>query len=118
MKAPWTTGGDSKDEDPSAPYASFPCTICHGPHGSGSIFNLRTSINVAGTQMSTGSYGTGDDMDSIIGTYYELPRYGAGSTQENRVWGAWCTFCHQLSAHGYGEAQVCRSGHQHGGSNF
>ena len=118
MKAPWTAGGDGKDEDPSAPYAALPCTICHGPHGSGSIFNLRTSITVAGKVMSTGSWGTGDEMDSIIETYYELPKFGTGGVQENRVWGAWCTFCHQLSAHSYGEDQVCRSGHQHGGSNF
>jgi hypothetical protein len=66
--------------------------------------------------MSTGSWGTGDAMDSIIGTYYELPK--VGGVQVNRVWGAWCTFCHQLSAHGYAEEVTCRSGHQHGGSNF
>ncbi len=118
MKTPWTANGDGKNEDPSAPYAALPCTMCHGPHGSGSIFNLRSSITVAGKVMSTGSWGTGDPMDSIIQTEYELPRFGPGGTQENRVWGAWCTFCHQLSAHGYGEDQVCRSGHQHGGGNF
>jgi predicted CXXCH cytochrome family protein len=118
MKAPWTDGGDSINEDPSAPYAAMPCTMCHGPHGSENIFNLKSEITVAGKVMSTGSWGTGDPMDSIIGTYYELPRFGAGGVQENRVWGAWCTFCHQLSAHSYSEDQTCRSGHQHGGGNF
>jgi hypothetical protein len=119
MKAPWTAGGDGKDEDPSAPYAAMPCTICHGPHGSGSIYNLRTSINVAGTQMSTGSWGTGDPYDSIIGTTYEIPTYlDRNGERINRTWGAWCTFCHHLTGHGYAEDQVCRSGHIHGGNDF
>jgi hypothetical protein len=116
MKQPWVTASeDTSNHDTSRPYAAMPCTICHGAHGSGNIFNLRTSINVAGTQMSTGGpYGGG--FDGIVGTTYLLPDQGAG--QESRYWGAWCTFCHKLSGHSYDEGQRCRSGHQHGGSNF
>ncbi|MFC1776955.1 hypothetical protein ACFL3I_06400 [Pseudomonadota bacterium] len=112
MKQPWVTAvEDSNNYDAAEQYAPLPCTICHGPHGSGNLYNLRTSINVAGTQMSTG--GGGGGFDGIVGTTYNLPDQTAP-----RYWGAWCTFCHKLSGHSYGEGQQCRTGHMHGGSNF
>jgi hypothetical protein len=105
-------------------YASLQCTICHGAHGSDNIFNLRSSITVgAGTPsetiMSTGGWDTGkaDDIGFVVGTTYTLEPAGGGA-QENMQWGAWCSFCHQMEAHGLAETKTCNSGHKHGGGKM
>ncbi|MDH3777362.1 MAG: cytochrome c3 family protein [Gammaproteobacteria bacterium] len=113
LKPPWTaTAGN----DPSNPYAALNCTTCHGAHGSGSIFNLRESITVAGTQMQVGG-SPGSEFDTFSGTTYTLPVNGG--TQADHVYGAWCTFCHEMSAHaGVDETTTCTSGHMHGANSF
>lgn len=117
LKVPWTTSSDyGNGRDPTSPYASFNCTTCHGPHSSGSIFNLRDSITVAGQQMSVGGK-SGSEFSGINGTTYTLPLQGGAQT--DHYWGAWCTFCHELSSHpGVGESSQCKDGHMHGGGNF
>ncbi|MDH4020702.1 MAG: hypothetical protein OEU84_13990, partial [Xanthomonadales bacterium] len=89
----------------------------HGAHGSPSIFNLRESINVAGVQMQVGAP-SGSEFDFITpSTTYTLPLNGG--TQADHVYGAWCTFCHNMSAHaGVDETTVCTSAHMHGSNSF
>lgn len=118
LKVPWTTSADfAAGNDPSAPYAALNCTLCHGAHGSPSIFNLRESINVAGTQMMVGNP-SGSEFDFITpSTTYTLP--ANGGTQADHVYGAWCTFCHNMSAHaGVDETTTCTSAHMHGSNSF
>jgi hypothetical protein len=117
LKQPWTTAADfAAGNDPSNPYAAINCNTCHGPHGTGNIFNLRNSINVAGTQMTIGGP-AGSQFNGFSGTTYTLPEV-AGNQTDHR-WGAWCTFCHNMSAHaGVTEETDCQGGHMHGGSNF
>jgi cytochrome c5 len=117
LKPPWTTQADyDLGLDPSAPYAAMNCSTCHGPHGTGNIYNLRTSITVGGQPMSTGGK-PGSDFESIVTTTYTLPDNGSG--QEKDVYGAWCTFCHNMNAHAdVTEVSNCNSGHRHGGNNF
>jgi hypothetical protein len=117
LKRPWT---DVDGDDPSQNYAALPCTTCHDQHGSANIFHLRTSINVAGQQMTVGSNNTGVfpsvDINANISTY-TLPDNGSG--QVFLEWGAFCTFCHTMDNHtGVTEASTCNSGHVHGGNNF
>ena len=103
-------------------YASMNCTTCHGAHGSENIFNLRTRININGTQMSVGGW-TGDTIGTAGGadpTTYTLPLAvdtdgdKAADAQGDHNWGAWCSFCHQMQSHGRGELDTCTSGHMHG----
>ncbi|MEE8307024.1 MAG: hypothetical protein V3R81_07135, partial [Gammaproteobacteria bacterium] len=124
MKYPWVTAGQVGN-DPSAPYASINCTTCHGAHGSDNIFNLRTSIKVAGVQMSIGGTGNMPIPARITDpTVYDLPRTNEITSgvfaQETFDWGAWCTFCHDMSAHA-GKVETstgCNGGHMHGGGAF
>jgi predicted CXXCH cytochrome family protein len=117
LKPPWTTQADyDAGLDPSAPYAALNCSTCHGPHGTGNIYNLRTSITVGGQPMSTGGK-PGSDFENIVTTNYILPDNGSG--QEFDVYGAWCTFCHNMNSHAdVDETSKCNSGHKHGGNNF
>ena len=129
MKVPWVTAGDATtDNDPSGPYAAMNCTTCHGAHGTGNIFNLRTSITVAGVTMSVGGTGANaDNYDTIRTpdpTFYTLPPMNGRNVdvvngfQEDHMWGAWCTFCHKMDGHGKDELVSCTGGHMHGGGAF
>ncbi|MDH3949151.1 MAG: hypothetical protein OEU74_09350, partial [Gammaproteobacteria bacterium] len=118
LKPPYTTQADYlAGNDPTAPYAAMNCSTCHGPHGTGNIFNLRESITVAGVQMQVGAP-AGSEFDFITpSTTYTLP-VNAGS-QNDHQWGAWCTFCHNQSAHaGVDETTTCTSAHMHGANSF
>jgi hypothetical protein len=131
LKPPWTTTANYNSGSPTQPgggsstYAALNCTLCHGPHGSGNIFNLRTSITVNGVQMTVGGREAFMDpalcsrqCDSIDNA---LPEFGSATytlpVQEDLAWGAWCTFCHEPS-HGTSDGTACQSGHLHGGGNF
>ena len=112
MKYPWAT--DAMD-DPAgpiqpAPYAALNCTLCHGPHGSPNIYNLKSSITVAGVVMNVGA---SNAWEGESGPTYFLPGYDTNS-QEQFTWGAWCTFCHEVSH----DNASCNTGHTHGGGNF
>jgi len=118
LKPPFTTAADyAAGNDPANNYAALNCTTCHGAHGSGSIHNLRDSITVAGVQMQVGAP-AGSEFDFITpSTTYTLPVNGG--TQDDHVYGAWCTFCHNMSAHaGVDETTVCTSAHMHGANSF
>ena len=112
LKTPWATQAQYDAGNQPAPYAAMNCTMCHGPHGSDNIYNLRSSITVAGVQMQVGGI---DAFPLESGTTYTLPLNG--STQEQFGWGAWCTFCHEPS-HDTKTGLGCQSGHTHGGGNF
>jgi predicted CXXCH cytochrome family protein len=134
LKYPWNAQGATTH--PGA-YASMNCTTCHGAHGSVNIFNLRESITVAGVQMRVGGW-TGDTIGNprapydcgtagvpeTCSTVYKLPPMDgrnineATGTQENRQWGAWCSFCHQMESHAQDEGNTCNTGHVHGSGNF
>jgi hypothetical protein len=125
LKPPWTTVAEyAAGNDPVEPYAALNCTTCHGAHGSGSIANLRNQIYVGGKQMTLG--GNPDDeitsqFESMNGvTTYTLPLISAaGNTQQHMYWGAWCTFCHNMSSHpAQVEQDSCPNAHAHGGNNF
>jgi hypothetical protein len=126
MKYPWNTNGSTSE---ISEYAAMNCTTCHGPHGSNNIFNLRESITVAGVQMSVGGW-TGDSIgqprasQALDLTTYILPPMNGrnidetNGVQQYRNWGAWCSFCHQIEAHGLSEEDTCNQNHVHGGGNF
>ena len=117
LKPPWTTQADyDLGLDPPEPYAALNCNTCHGAHGTGNIYNLLESINVAGVQMSVGGE-PGSEFESLNSSTYVLP-LDAGNQTSDRF-GAWCTFCHNMNAHaGVDETSSCNSGHRHGGNNF
>jgi predicted CXXCH cytochrome family protein len=101
--------------DGTTPYAALNCTTCHGPHGGENIYNLRSSITVAGVQMTTGGTNAFETFRGL--TTYELP-LGRNGTQENLGWGAWCSFCHDVN-HDTRDGTGCQSSHLHGaGGNF
>jgi hypothetical protein len=114
LKFPWTPNGATSDITQG--YAALNCTTCHDAHGSGNIFNLRTSITVAGEVMETGGW-AGDTIGETQVTEYFLPPNGTEG-QDMYYWGAWCSFCHQMESHGRSETQACNTGHKHGGGNF
>jgi len=126
MKMPWANSTNYGNEDqPSQVYAALNCTLCHGAHGSGNIYNLRTSITVNGTVMTVG--GKDAFMDPALCTKScssidnALPEFGDTEyflpEQTDMSFGAWCTFCHEPS-HGTADGTGCQSGHRHGGGNF
>jgi hypothetical protein len=108
------------------------CNTCHGAHGTGNIYNLRTSITVAGVQMSVGGVGANagiyDPARTPDATVYTLPPLTSGGkksvdtvngVQTDHYWGAWCSFCHKMNGHpGKVETDVCTGGHMHGGGAF
>jgi cytochrome c553 len=117
LKVPWATQADyDAGNQPAEAYAAMNCTLCHSPHGTGNIYNLRTSITVAGQQMNVGGINA---FPGDSGPTYTLP-LNAQSEQEQFGWGAWCTFCHEPSheAGGANPGLGCQSGHMHGGGNF
>jgi hypothetical protein len=114
LKYPWTPNGATSDITEG--YAAMNCTTCHDAHGSGNIFNLRTSITVAGEVMTTGGW-TGDTIGQTQVTEYFLPNNGTDG-QDMYFWGAWCSFCHQMESHNRSETAACNTGHKHGGGNF
>jgi hypothetical protein len=129
LKEPWASAADyaagSQPGGGSSTYAALNCTLCHGAHGSGNVFNLRTSITVNGQAMTVGGLEAFTDpanctrqCDDINNA---LPEFGSTEyflpVQENLAWGAWCTFCHEPS-HGAADGTGCQSGHLHGGGNF
>jgi hypothetical protein len=119
LKFPWVNStNDAADNDPDQNYAAMNCTTCHGAHGTGSIYNLRESITVAGEVMTVGGVGGFLDEASYAGsTTYTLPTIGAD--QADHYWGAWCTFCHKGDGHpGKVEADSCTGAHMHGGGSF
>jgi len=129
LKQPWASASDyaagSQPGGGNSTYAALNCTLCHGAHGSGNVFNLRTSITVNGQQMTVGGKEAFRDpntcsskCDSIDNA---LPEFGSATyylpVQEQLAFGAWCTFCHEPS-HGTADGTACQSGHLHGGGNF
>jgi hypothetical protein len=113
-------------DDSNPAYAALNCTTCHGAHGTGSIFNLRESINVGGVQMTVGGWvgdTIGEDPNNpgsprVGQTTYTLPLVTRDNKQSDHYWGAWCSFCHQMESHGQAEDNACRSGHMHGAGAF
>jgi hypothetical protein len=127
LKMPWVNATDNAvNNDPTAGYAALNCTTCHGAHGTGNIFNLKTSITVAGAQMQIGGVGNMPVPARISDpTVYTLPPMDgrnvneATGVQTDHYWGAWCSFCHKMDAHpGKVEADSCTGGHMHGGGAF
>jgi predicted CXXCH cytochrome family protein len=126
LKYPWNvlTGTGVYGMPPGEvdrPYAAMNCTTCHDAHGSGNIFNLRTSITVAGFPMQTGGW-SGDTIGQRVTTDYLMPDTDGNSAngvqQEAFFWGAWCSFCHWMEPHGRSETAACNTGHRHMGGNF
>jgi len=126
LKYPWNvlTGTGVYGMPPGEvgrPYAAMNCTTCHDAHGSGNIFNLRTSITVAGVPMQTGGW-SGDTIGPTLTTDYLMPdtdgNPGNGVQQEAFYWGAWCSFCHWMESHNRSETAACNTGHRHMGGNF
>lgn len=127
MKKPWVDNtGDASNWDPSGGYAALNCSVCHGSHGTGNIFNLRTSITVAGVEMEIGGSGNMPVPARITDPkIYTLPPMDGRNVdtetglQDDHYWGAWCSFCHKMDAHpGKVEADSCTNGHMHGGGAF
>ena len=103
------------DYDGTTPYSAMNCTTCHGAHGSENIFNLRSSITVAGVQMVTGtSHGT-FEADAGL-TEYTFPIDSRSGLPEQVGWGAWCSFCHDVN-HDTKTGLGCQGSHMHGGGS-
>lgn len=136
LKAPWvdltdTSQGCKAGQTPivceeQGPYAAMNCTTCHGAHGTGSIFNLKSEITVAGTTMTVGGDGNMNDPSYAGDSSYTLPLIDPSTgvvndltgVQTDHNWGAWCSFCHRMNSHGVDEATDCTGGHRHGGGAF
>jgi predicted CXXCH cytochrome family protein len=118
MKQPWVTAADeAAGLDPTAPFAAMNCSTCHDAHGSANIFNLKSSINIGGMDLTVGGDGNLNEAHYNGSTTYTLPEIGG--TQDDHYWGAWCTFCHQMNAHpGKVETDSCQGPHMHGGGSF
>jgi hypothetical protein len=124
LKAPWN---DTYDAETPGPYAAMNCTLCHGAHGSGNIYNLKTKITVNGVAMTVGAT-QGHFGDPALCTKScgditnALPEYGSTEyyfpIQEKFSYGAWCTFCHDQNHSGSGDGSGCQTGHSHGASAF
>jgi hypothetical protein len=117
LKAPYVTAADdAADNDASQPYAAMNCSDCHGSHGSGNIFNLKSEITIAGVQLTVGGTTTLNEPHYSGNTSYQFPEIGG--VQVDHYWGAWCTFCHKVDAHpGKVELDACTGGHMHGGGS-
>jgi hypothetical protein len=128
MKFPWATPEMDNPASPIQPasYAALNCTLCHGHHGSENIYNLKSSVTVAGEVMEVGATEAweneqGRDPDGPgplppDPAVYFLPGYDTNS-QEEFGWGAWCTFCHEVR-HDTNNGFGCSNAHRHGGNNF
>lgn len=125
LKYPFTNAGPvpaADYDDGTTPYAALNCTSCHGAHGSENIYNLRSSINIAGVQMTVGATNAWE-ASTILGadfgsTTYTLPLDSKTGAQAALGWGAWCTFCHDVN-HDTKDGFGCQSSHVHGAAgNF
>jgi predicted CXXCH cytochrome family protein len=116
LKAPFSDGASHT----ANPFAAMNCTTCHDTHGSVNIYNLRESITVGTTVMTIGSTSGGFSGWPANDTDYTLPSAGFTPTgnQTDHYWGAWCTFCHNMTGHNVDQATDCSDGHKHGGGNF
>jgi hypothetical protein len=113
--APQSLPNVDADYDGTTPYSPMNCTTCHGAHGSENIFNLRSSITVAGVQMVTGtSHGT-FEADAGL-TEYTFPIDSRSGLPKQVGWGAWCSFCHDVN-HDTKTGLGCQGSHMHGGGN-
>ncbi len=140
-------GGWTGCEDPTEVYAALNCTVCHEGHGSASLWHLRTSIKMAGKILRVGGENPNSEFgpnstfnntaepakNRYLSTTYSLPCQGGNGepncadnptgAQEALHYGAWCTFCHEMSSHpskteNAGGSASCASSHVHGGGNF
>lgn len=128
LKTPWTDPTDLTCRgnycDEQGPYAALNCSSCHGSHGTGSIYNLKSEITVAGTVMSVGGDGCMDDPSYAGDTSYTLPLMDGNvindstGVQTDHYWGAWCTFCHKMDSHCKAEDDACTGNHMHGKGSF
>lgn len=117
-KVPWATQAEfDAGQNPAQNYAAIQCTTCHDQHGSNNLFHLKEQITVGGVAMQVGGK-PGSEFSGITPTAtYTLPLIGG--VQQDHYWGAWCTFCHEMSSHpGVGETSQCNTGHKHRGGNF
>jgi predicted CXXCH cytochrome family protein len=144
-KEPWTNLTANPGEEPRKPYAALQCNYCHDAHGTDNIYHLRTSITIAGVEMTVGGVPGGSWYETDTGdpdyprwnpttgtkfgsNTYALPCFGGSGyddctagAQQHLNWGAWCSFCHTMSAHSGqagSEGTNCNNAHVHGGSNF
>jgi predicted CXXCH cytochrome family protein len=117
LKYPYTNApaipAPAADYDGTTPFSAMTCTTCHGAHGSENIFNLKSSITVAGVQMTIGtSHGV---WDAVAGqTEYVFPVDSRSGLPEQVGWGAWCSFCHDVN-HDTKTGLGCQGSHMHGG---
>ena len=103
----------------TAAWAALNCTTCHDTHGSVNIFNLRESITVGNTVMMVGGQSGSAFNEITPSATYTLPTTETPSgVQQDHYWGAWCSFCHELTGHNVNEGTGCSNGHMHGQSNF
>ncbi len=131
LKVPWNNQPGTAET--AYPYAALNCTVCHEGHGSPNIFHLKSSITVRGVQMRVGGAGVSQFTQTQFSKYgamdYVLPCFSGttlvecstvGSVQKDHYWGAWCSFCHDMSGHSIaaGESDQCRTGHKHTGGAF
>jgi hypothetical protein len=122
LKEPWTDQTANPGEDPTQAYAALNCTDCHDGHGSDSLYHLRTSITIAGVDLQVGGQSGSqfgpDSVDPVTAsTTYTLPLIGGVQTAQ--YFGAWCTFCHEMSSHpDKTETDSCPNAHKHTGNNF
>ena len=114
--APQSLPNVDADYDGTTPYSSMNCTTCHGAHGSGNIFNLRSSITVAGVQMTTGTSHGNYAYPGVPGTEYIFPIDSRSGLPEQVGWGAWCSFCHDVN-HDTKTGLGCQGSHMHGGGS-
>ena len=113
MKYPWVTLDDEANRrENTIAYAAMPCTLCHGPHGSGNTNNLRTKITVAGVVMSTGWEGDSTGIGGYKSDTYVMP------VQDDHYWGGWCSFCHDYNGHKEDALVACNNPHMHNGGGF
>lgn len=95
------SGGANPTDTRTTPVAALPCTDCHDPHGSRSLYHLKDTIRINGVTL----------------THTASPGMTVNVTVEQQ-WYSFCLTCHKWLGHPSQTPTSNCSGHHHGGGRY